>query len=152
MKKLVLILGMFIAFTFMSMSQNSTEVETTTWAITQHCVHDTNDVCLTENPDIKSFVMTIVARYEEGDYGSITLDNASQTKYSLTDLLYSSYGSNYKIFYFKGVNEYSVECQFTITFYYKDRNFHIYLSVRHPDKILNWAGELLELKDSGTEA
>ena len=150
MRKIALILGMFIALTFMSM--NSVQAETTTWEITSHCVHDTNDVCLTEDPAIESFVMTIDAKYEDGDYGTIEMDNDAQIKYSLTELEHSSTKSNYKIFYFKGVDEQSVECLFTVTFYYKDRNFHVYLTVQYPDKILNWIGELLELEEPKLEA
>lgn len=151
MKKLALILGMFLALTFMSMGINSAQkVEISTWTITQHCVHDINDVCLGA-VDIEPFVMTIVAKYKEGDYGTITLDNPDQIKYSLTKILDQQIGSNYKTFYFEGLNEYSVECSFIVTFYYQDRNFHVYLSVKHPDKILNWTGELLELEDPGIE-
>ena len=150
MKRIALIFGMFIALTFMSM--NSVQAETTTWTITQHCVHDTNDVCLTGQrgkgaQDIEPFVMTIVAKYEEGDYGTIELDNTAQIKYSLTDRINYETGYNYKIFYFEGVDKQSVECLFTITFYYKGGNFQVHLSVQYPDKILNWAGELLELED-----
>ena len=147
MKKLVLILGMFLAFTFMSMSAVSAqEIETSTWTITNHCIHDTNDVCLGE-VDIEPFVMTVVAKYTDGDYGTITLDNPDQIKYSLTSTQGQKTGSNYKAFIFKGTDNNSVECSFLVTLYYTDGHFHIYLSVKYPDKLLNWIGDLIEFED-----
>ena len=82
MKKLVLILGMFIALTFMSM--NSVQAETSTWQVTHFCIHDSNDISIEEHPDV-NFVLTMVAKAEEGDYGSISMDNEDQTKFDLVE-------------------------------------------------------------------
>lgn len=147
MKKLVLIFGMFIALTFMSMGTNlAQKTETSTWTITEHCIHDINDVCLGAVA-IEPFVLTVVAKYEDGDYGTITLDNPDQVKYSLTKILDQQIGSNYKTFYFEGVDKHSVECSFIVTLYYQGGTFHIYLSVKYPDKILNWVGDLIDFKE-----
>jgi len=150
MKKLALILGMFIALTFMSM--NSVQAETSTWTVTHFCVHDSNDVSLEEHPDIAPFVLTMVAKDTEGDYGTISLDNEDKTTYYLTDFASGRSGVSYRTFYFKAIDNHSVECIINVILYKdKDGNYAFSLSVTYPDKIIYWGGVLIEFEKVGLE-
>ena len=153
MKKLVLILGMFVALTFMSM--NSIQAETSTWTVTHFCIHDANDVSLEEYDvtlgNMEPYVLTMVAKADEGDYGTISMDNAEQTKFELVEFASGRSGVTYKTFYFKGIDNQSVECILNVILYIEDGDYAFSLSATYPDKILYWAGVLIEFEEEGIE-
>jgi len=144
MRKIALILGMFIALTFMSM--NSVQAEISTWTVTHYCVHDSNDVSIEEHPDIAHFVMTMEAKAEEGDYGSISMDNEEKTTYDLVDFSSGRMATTYKSFYFKAIDNHSVECLIAVFLYTQDGEYAFSLTVTYPDKIVYWAGVLIDFE------
>lgn len=150
MRKIALILGMFIALTFMSMNSVQAD-ETSTWTVNHYCMHDTNDVSIEEHPDIAPFVLTMVSKAEKGDYGTISLDNEEKNTYNLVEFSAGRMGSNYKTFHFRAFDKDSIECLITVILYSKDGTYSFILSVTYRDKILYWSGVLIDFKEEKKE-
>jgi len=146
MRKIALILGMFIALTFMSM--NSVQAETSTWTVNHYCMHDSNDVSIEEHPDIEPFVLTMVAKANKGDYGTISMDNEEKTTYNLVEFSAGRKGNNYKTFYFRAIDNDSIECLINVILYTDGSNYAFSLSVTYPDKILYWTGVLIAFEEA----
>ena len=143
MKKLMLILGMFIALTLMNM--NSVQAETSTWQVTHTCIHDANDVSIEEHPDA-SFVMTMVAKDEKGDYGTISMEDEDKTTYNLIEFSAGRKGNGYKTFYFRAIDNHSVECIINVILYMEGGNYAFSISATYPDKILYYTGTLIDFE------